>query len=69
MNCHGCKYLDKDKRGQAGKGYCAQVVRSVSYHPSSVENGKLLPGSCVRHPDMERCELYSAGDFATRFQE
>lgn len=68
MSCHGCKYLDEMQKGQAGDGYCAHVVRSASYQPSREEGGKLLPSSCVRRPDMERCELFAAGDYAARFQ-
>lgn len=67
MNCHGCKHLDRHKMD--GNGYCAHVVRSEGYQPQRVEGGKLLDSSCVRRPDMERCELYAVGDFATRFQE
>ena len=69
MNCHGCKWLDEIKKGPMGAGYCAYVVRADSYIPSRVENGKLLPSSCVRKSDMERCELYAVGNYATRFQE
>ena len=73
MNCHGCKYLCETKRAAKtappGDGYCAHVVRSAGYIPSREVNGKLMPSSCVRRPDMERCELYDAGDYATRFEE
>lgn len=64
-NCHGCKWLDRYK--QDGNGYCCHVVRSKSYHDQYVENGRLMPGSCVRKPYMERCELYEAGDWKTRY--
>jgi len=67
MNCHGCKHLDRYK--EDGDGYCSRVVRSKSYQPQRVENGKLMNSSCVRRPDMERCELYAAGDYATRYDE
>ena len=68
-NCHGCMYLCEDKKGPLGEGYCAHVVRSKTYQTSRVENGKLIQSSCVRHADMERCELYAAGDYNKRFQE
>lgn len=64
-NCHGCKHLDRYK--QDGNGYCAMVVRSKSYHDMYAENGKLMPSSCVRTPDMERCELYEPGALETRW--
>ena len=64
-NCHGCKWLDRYK--QDGNGYCGHVVRSKSYHGQYVENGRLMPSSCVRRPDMERCELYKAGDWKNRY--
>lgn len=69
MNCHGCKYLLETKKGPAGDGYCAHVVRSASYQTSRVEGKKLLPSSCVRRLNMERCELYAEGDYATRYQK
>jgi len=54
MNCHGCKWLDRYKVD--GNGYCCQVVRSKTQT------------SKVRRPNMERCELYKAGDWKTRWQ-
>lgn len=54
MNCHGCKWLDRYKVD--GNGYCYMVVRSKTQTSS------------VRRPDMERCELYKAGDWKTRWQ-
>lgn len=53
MNCHGCKWLDRYKAD--GNGYCSMVVRSITQTEQA------------RRPNMERCELYEAGDFATRF--
>lgn len=64
-NCHGCKWLDRYK--QDGNGYCCHVVSSKSYHGQYIENGRLMPSSCVRRPDMERCELYKAGDWKNRY--
>lgn len=64
-NCHCCKWLDRYK--QDGSGYCGHIVHSKSYHGQYVENGRLMPSSCVRRPDMERCELYEAGDWKNRY--
>lgn len=69
MNCHGCKHLCETRKGPDGDGYCAHVVRSAGYVSAREVDGKLMPSSCVRRPDMERCELYAAGDYATRFKE
>lgn len=66
MNCHGCKHLDRYK--QDGNGYCAMVERSKTFHFQYFTNGKLIPSSRVRRPDTERCELYEAGNFETRFR-
>lgn len=66
MNCHGCKWLDRYQSD--GNGNCAMVVRSKTYRGQCVENGHLVPSSSVRKPEMERCELYEPGDFATRYQ-
>lgn len=54
MNCHGCKWLDRCKVN--GAGYCCMVARSKTQSEKA------------RYPEMERCELYEAGDFATRYQ-
>lgn len=54
MNCHGCKWLDRYKVG--GNGYCCMVTRSKTQSEK------------VRRPDMERCELYKPGDWATRWE-
>lgn len=54
MNCKGCKWLDKYKTD--GNGYCCMVVRSKKQT------------SKARKPDMERCELYKAGVWETRWQ-
>ena len=55
MNCYGCKWLDFD-RTTKGKGYCAMVVRSKSQ------------SNRCRLPNMDRCELYEAGDWKTRWE-
>ena len=32
MNCHGCKWLDENRKGRKkGAGYCCYVVRSKDY--------------------------------------
>ena len=77
MNCHGCKYLDRYKEN--GRGYCCHVVRSREYkelqayiraHPEEYQYGrKEMPSLKVRRPDMKRCELYEAGDFAKRYDD
>lgn len=67
MNCHGCKHLDRYKKD--GNGYCTRVERSKTYQKSRIENGRLIPDSCLRRSDMERCELYAPGDFHTRFDD
>ena len=54
-NCHGCKWLDRYRID--GNGYCCKVERSKTQSKK------------VRRPHMERCELYSDGDFATRYKE
>ena len=53
-NCHGCKWLDRYK--EDGRGYCCMVARSKTQKVAS------------RRTHMERCELYEAGDFATRYE-
>ena len=58
MNCHGCKWLDRYK--EDGNGYCCYVVRSKTY--------SLIKSAKVRRQDMERCELYEAGDWAKRWE-
>jgi len=67
-NCHGCKWLDEVKSHPPGSGYCCHVVRSSGYNPGGILNGKLEPGDKIRRPEKGRCELYEAGDFATRYQ-
>lgn len=57
MNCHGCKWPDQVKNGSSGNGYCCMVVRSKNYKA----------GDMVRHSNMDRCELYEAGNFANRY--
>ena len=59
QNCHGCKWLDevkKDPHGP-GSGYCVTVIKS------SMQSSK------VRHSDMDACELYDTGNFATRYKK
>lgn len=56
-NCHGCKWLDEVKK--KGSGYCAMVVRSKGYKN----------GDRVRTTKSTACELYEAGEFATRFNK
>ena len=55
QNCHGCKWLDRYQ--QNGRGYCCMVTRSKTQ------------GEKCRKPDMPACELYEAGDFATRYEK
>lgn len=55
QNCHGCKWLDRYKVN--GAGYCCMVVRSKTQSKKA------------RQPEMERCELYEAGDWKTRYQD
>lgn len=55
MNCHGCKWLDEVKKHTKGCGYCCMVVRSKTQKQKA------------RYENMERCELYDAGDFAKRY--
>lgn len=60
-NCHGCKWLDRDmKLNIDGNGYCCMVERSSQKHE---------PQCKIRRPDKVRCELYEAGNWATRFQK
>lgn len=59
-NCHGCKWLDRDmKLNIDGNGYCCMVERSSQKHE---------PQCKIRRPDKVHCELYEAGNWATRFQ-
>lgn len=55
MNCHGCKWLDEAKLQPNGSGYCCYVVKSKTQRTK------------VRYSYMERCELFSKGDFAARY--
>lgn len=64
MNCHGCKWLDEVKSDPPGSGYCSMVERSAGYKPGVMPE----PSDKVRRPWKDRCELYKAGDFTTRFQ-
>ena len=54
-NCHGCKWLNRYK--EDGRGYCCHIDRSQQKEKKK-----------CRMPDMERCELYEAGDWATRWE-
>lgn len=75
-NCYGCKHLDKYRN--ECNGYCSMVERSeqgkahrawLREHREEFELGrKETPSIKIRRPDMERCELYEAGDFATRYK-
>lgn len=58
LNCHGCKWLDRYKKD--GNGYCCMVERSSQKQDENCKK---------RYPEKERCELYEAGDFATRYKE
>ena len=76
MNCHGCKWLDRYKEN--GRGYCCMVEQSKqgeAHRAWLLEHGedfafgrKEVPSVKLRRPDMERCELYKEGDFATRWE-
>lgn len=57
MNCHGCKWLDEVKSQPAGSGYCCHVVYSKTQQEKA------------RYSNMERCELYEAGDWKTRHEK
>ena len=60
-NCHGCKWLDRDMKSNIdGNGYCCMVERSSQKHE---------PHCKIRRPDKVRCEVYEAGNWATRFQK
>lgn len=75
-NCHGCKWLDRYKEN--GRGYCCMVEKSkqgeahrvyLRDHSEDFAFGrKEIPSVKLRRPDMERCELYEEGDFATRWK-
>ena len=69
MNCHGCKWLDETRKGRRkGAGYCCYVVRSKDYRtmPCAIDCGHRAPE--IRRPEDERCELYEAGNFKTRYE-
>lgn len=68
-NCHGCKWLDEVESQPPGNGYCCQVERSSGYKPARIVNGRLEPSDKVRRPENGRCELYKAGNFATRYED
>lgn len=67
MNCHGCKWLDETYKGPPGTGYCYHVQQSAFYHDMDcvIDCGRRAPE--IRKPENKRCELYEAGDFATRY--
>ena len=67
MNCHGCKWLDEISKGLPGRGYCCMVARSKNYHTMecAIDCGHRAPQ--IRRPEDERCELYEAGAWATRY--
>lgn len=68
LNCDGCKWLDRVRSKEAGHGYCCHVVRSELWKETRRVAGQdAAPSLKVRRPDMERCELYESGDFATRY--
>lgn len=79
-NCHGCKWLDVYQKGKEppGKGYCCHVERSQQgkahkkylweHREEYALGSKERPSINCRMPDMERCELYEPGDFATRWR-
>lgn len=59
-NCHGCKWLDRDMFvNEDGNGYCCKVESSSQ---------RRNPGCKMRRPNKVRCELYEAGDWATRYE-
>ena len=58
-NCHGCKWLDENKKTGLGTGYCCMVVNSQGYRN----------GDRVRHTDSTRCDLYKEGDFKNRYRQ
>lgn len=68
LNCDGCKWLDRVRSKEAGHGYCCRVVRSELWKETRLVSGPdAAPSPKVRRHDMERCELYESGDFATRY--
>lgn len=67
MNCHGCKWLDEVRGRSPGTGYCCHVRRSALYYDMDciIDCGGRAPE--IRRPKDKRCELYEAGEFATRY--
>lgn len=67
LNCHGCKWLDEVRKAPPGSGYCSMVQRSKNYRfmDCTIDCGCRAPE--IRRPDDERCELYEAGAWATRY--
>lgn len=67
MNCHGCKWLDEISKEPPGSGYCCRVARSKDYHTMecAIDCGHRAPQ--IRRPEDERCELYEAGAWVTRY--
>lgn len=68
-NCHGCKWLDEVENQPPGSGYCCQVVRQSGYKPARIVDWRLVSSDKVRRPENGRCELYKAGNFATRYED
>lgn len=68
-NCHGCKWLDEVRNRPHGSGYCCHVQRSKAYNTMDcvMDCGHRAPE--IRRPELVRCELYAAGDFATRYDK
>lgn len=64
-SCHCCGKKALTKWGAMklnidGNGYCCMVERSSQKHE---------PQCKIRRPDKVHCELYEAGNWATRFQK
>lgn len=57
-NCHGCKWLDENRKGPKGAGYCCMIERSEGSDRNK-----------ARRPESKHCELYCEGDFATRWDK
>lgn len=68
MNCCGCKFLDKSRKGPRGAGYCCQVVLSKSFDTMECATDCRHRAPRIRRPQDERCELYEPGNFAARYR-
>lgn len=65
--CNGCKWLDtRHGNRKTPKGYCCHVERS-SQRKVQRETKFGVVDAKVRDETTPRCELYEAGDFATRY--